>query len=50
MDYARFDFTPYVYIEFPKWVDGKDSPVVVQDADEEATVLAETIKKRSKDS
>ena len=50
MDYSRFEFAPYVYIEYPKWVDGKGGPVVVKDADEEAAVLAETIKKRSKDS
>jgi len=34
------DFPPYEYKEYPKWVDTKDGPVLVQDADEEAALTA----------
>lgn len=36
MDYSKFQFPPYEYVEYPKWVDG----VLVQDADEEAALKA----------
>lgn len=28
----------YEYQEYPKWVDGKDGPVIVHSAEEEASV------------
>src|SRR6476659_7742878 len=30
--------TPYVYREFPKWCEGRDGPVIVQNAAEERRV------------
>ena len=51
MDYSKFDFPPYVFVEYPKWVESKAGPVIVQNADEELTILEElSVKKRVKES
>lgn len=45
MDYSKFDFPAYVYREFPKWVKTAEGSVIVQDAEEEARVLATKVEK-----
>lgn len=42
MDYSKLIFPPYEYHEYPKWVEGKDGPVIVQNAEEEAAVKKPT--------
>lgn len=49
MDYSKFQFPPYVYAEFPKWVQTRKGPVLVQDASEEAEALKEEPKPSRKD-
>lgn len=38
MDYSKLVFPIYEYHEYPKWVEGKDGPVIVQNAEEEKAV------------
>lgn len=39
MDYSRFTFPPYTFVEFPKWVRAGERAHLVQDAQEEAAIL-----------
>jgi hypothetical protein len=39
MDYSKFNFPPYEFREYPKWVDANGTRVVVDSAEEEAELM-----------